>query len=355
MEDMKFYSVRNKPFIIDGLLPPIDGEPFRRIPKDVAERTSEMVAARATKTSGGRIRFSTDADRITVRISILDMDPKTTYQNMPLLSSCGLDLYCVEGGVERRVSTFRYKNILDKLWEEGTSLSLPGKKLRSYVLYLPIYASVGDILIGLPESATLSEPIDHYQIKDPIVYYGSSITQGCAASRPALAYPAIISRAIRAQFLNLGFSGSAKGESAICEYIAHLPKMSAFVLDYDHNTPSLEHLKATHEPFFRRIREINPSLPIILVSAPDGEVASSSWIARRNVIMRTYLSAYDSGDRNVYFVDGLSMMADDGYSDRTADVTHPTDLGMRRMAYAIGTVLREVLAKTFKNSKKEGE
>ena len=352
MNELTFYSVRKPPFVIDGLLPPIDGEPFRRLPAEVAEATSKSVASLAQRTAGGRIRFSTDASSITARI-LLPRIPKDL-PHMPLLGAIGLDLYCIDGGKERRVATFRYKSLFDTLWESGSTLPLVGGEMRSYVLYLPNYSDVEDLMLGFPSEAALSAPIDHYRIKDPIVYYGSSITQGCAASRPALAYPAVISRRIGAQFINLGFSGSARGEESICKYIASIPNMSAFVYDYDHNTPNLEHLKATHEPFFKRIREKNPELPIVLVSAPDASVASKRWTARRNVIMRTYLNAYDSGDENVYFVDGLTMMSDDTYSDRTVDVTHPTDLGMQRMAYAIGTVLHEVLAQKAIQAAKEG-
>ena len=168
MEDMKFYSVRSKPFVIDGLLPPIDGEPFRRIPQEVADATNERVSTvGCTRTSGGRIRFATDAEQITVRILIPDIAKHLG--NMPLFGSSGLDLYCVEGGTERRIGTFRYKNVLDKLWEEGTSLKLRGGGMRTYVLYLPLYAGVRDLLIGLPCSAEIAEPTDHYLISDPIV------------------------------------------------------------------------------------------------------------------------------------------------------------------------------------------
>ena len=42
--------------------------------------------------------------------------------------------------------------------------------------------------------------------------YGTSITQGGCASRPGMAYTNILSRRIDAPFINLGFSGSGRGE-----------------------------------------------------------------------------------------------------------------------------------------------
>ena len=355
MEECKFFSVRSAPFVIDGLLPPEDNAPFARIPHDVAVATSAGIVSRTLRTSGGRVRFSTDATQITVKLLSLEpMAPKLMH-HMPLLGSCGLDLYYIDGGRERRVGTFRYKNVYDELWEKGTTITLPTQKMRSYVLYLPIYGRVDDMEIGIPADATLGAPVEHYKIVDPIVFYGSSVTQGCSASRPALAYPAIISRMLNAQFTNLGFAASAKGEPSIREYIANIPKMSAFVLDYDQNAPSAEHLAETHAPFYRAVRAKHPDIPIIFVTAATGDVASKNWIKRRNVVMQSYLDAYHSGDENVYFVDGLTMMSDDNYSDRTADRTHPTDLGFERMAYAIGTVLRESLAGKMREKEAEGK
>ena len=64
-------------------------------------------------------------------------------------------------------------------------------------------------------------------------------------------------------FVNLGFSGSAKGEDEMMEYIASLD-MSVFVYDYDYNAPSVEYLKNTHEKMFKKIREKNPDLPMMM-------------------------------------------------------------------------------------------
>lgn len=64
-------------------------------------------------------------------------------------------------------------------------------------------------------------------------------------------------------FINLGFSGNAKGEQEMTDYIKKLD-MSVFVMDYDANAPTPEHLEATHKKMFKGIREVQPDLPIIL-------------------------------------------------------------------------------------------
>ena len=55
--------------------------------------------------------------------------------------------------------------------------------------------------------------------------------------------------------------------------------------------------------------------------------------------------ARQSGDKNVYFVDGLSFgMAPHTY-DLTMDSIHPNDAGFLRMADYIGLVIRHIPAK----------
>ena len=111
-----------------------------------------------------------------------------------------------------------------------------------------------DVLIELEDDAKLETPTP-YTLERPMVFYGSSITEGGCATRPANAYTALLSRWLDADYINLGFSGSAKGEMEIANYIAGLD-MSVFILDYDHNAPTIEHLAETHEPFFKMIRSI---------------------------------------------------------------------------------------------------
>ena len=57
----------------------------------------------------------------------------------------------------------------------------------------------------------------------PVVVYGTSITQGANASRPGMAYTNILSRRLNVEFVNLGFSGSGRGEPEVAEVIAGIP------------------------------------------------------------------------------------------------------------------------------------
>ena len=140
------------------------------------------------------------------------------------------------------------------------------------------------------------EPAEDYTYTKPILYYGSSITQGGCANRPGTSYQAIIHRSIDADYINLGFSGSCLAEDAMLDYISNLD-MSVFVYDYDHNAPTPEFLEKTHEPFYKKLRERRPDLPIIMVSAPT--MTGGMWTVRREHIKSNYEKGIAAGDKNL--------------------------------------------------------
>ena len=119
--------------------------------------------------------------------------------------------------------------------------------------------------------------------------------------------------------------------------------MSAFVLDYDHNAPDVEHLQSTHEAFYQRIRRQQPTLPILLVGRPDFYMHKQDDSQRRDVILTTYRNALQNGDSNVYFLDGHSLFEGDERDACTVDGKHPNDLGFHRMASVIGSVIGTLL------------
>ena len=199
-------------------------------------------------------------------------------------------------------------------------------------------------MLGLPPQAQLL-PGRTPQTEKPVVFYGSSVTQGACASKAGSCYTTLLARRLDAAQINLGFSGNAKGEEVIARYIASLD-MSLFVYDYDYNAPSVEHLQATHEPFFRIIREAQPELPIVMVSRTGGGKRSADMDARREVILKTYHNALEAGDRKVWFVNGADLLGDTDLDLCSVDGAHPTDIGFLRMADGLEPLLREILYST---------
>ena len=204
-----------------------------------------------------------------------------------------------------------------------------------------MYSDVKELYIGLQKDAVLKEAKPYKNTK-PIVYYGSSVTQGGCASRPGMSYQAIISREFDYDYINLGFSGNGRAEDEIAEYISNLD-MSVFVYDYDYNAPTPEYLEETHEKMFKTIREKQPDLPIIMMSRPKFFLNDRER-KRRSIIETTYKNAISAGDKNVYFIDGealTELCKDEG----TVDGTHPTDFGFVSMANAVSKVLANINVK----------
>ena len=119
--------------------------------------------------------------------------------------------------------------------------------------------------------------------------------------------------------------------------------MSLFVMDYDHNSPSPEHLAETHAPFLKSsgkriltFRCSSSAVPIPMRSQRDS-------IRRRDVVCATYEAAKRRGDEKVWFVDGHELFGKIGRSECTVDGCHPNTLGFLRMAERIYPVMQEML------------
>ena len=198
--------------------------------------------------------------------------------------------------------------------------------------------------IGLKKGYQLGKGKKYINEK-PIVFYGSSITHGAAAGRPGNTYENFISQKYNVDYINLGFSGNAKGEQMMAEYIANLP-MSVFVCDYDHNALTLEHLEKTHYPFYETIRKKHPEIPYIMVSRPDANINYDFRDVREertDIIRSSYVRAKASGDNNVYFIDGQTLFEGEFYESCTSDGCHPNDIGFMRMADKIGAVIARAM------------
>ena len=327
-----FYNAAEAPFSLHGVW--YEDGMFYRVDKDVAPKVSPNIVQKSTQTAGGRVRFRTNSRNIAIKAVLHNTEYISIMTDVAVK---GFDFYA-DGIFVRSFSPMPGQG--DGDFESKREVSKDAKE-RTITLNLPLYAGIKELYIGLDEGATLSAA-EPYKIAKPVVFYGSSITNGASASRPGMTYESMISRRLDCDFHNLGFGGSAKGESEMAEYIAGL-EMSAFVLDYDHNAPTVQHLKATHEAFFKTVREKHPTLPIIMLSRP--QYSDEHDKARRfEVIKETYDNAKAAGDRNVYLINGSELFV--GFdADFTVDAVHPTDIGFYCMAKAVGDVLEEIFAK----------
>jgi len=331
-DDVVFHNVLSAPMKVYGVFYE-DGK-FRRMPESVAQKVTPGVLRLHSNTAGGRVRFQTDSPYIAIRTSISNSSKVVRFA---MTGSQGFDLYCRENGEEVYRGTYQPPEKDVDVFERV--LNVGEKEMREITVNFPLYSDVHELYIGLAEDAVLSAPRP-YKYEKPVVYYGSSITQGGCACRPGTSYQAFLTRWLDCDHVNLGFSGNARAEDPMIEYIKNLD-MSVFVYDYDHNATTAEYLEATHEKMFRAVREAQPDLPIIMMSRPRLRL-SDLEIYRMQIIKNTYDRAVAAGDKRVWFIPGPELMALAGH-DGTVDNSHPTDLGFMSMAKAVEKVLRPIL------------
>ena len=329
--DICFYSVLQTPFSIHGVH--YDDGKFRRMPEKIAKTVNPGVHYLHSNTSGGRVRFKTNSKYIAISTKLANVGKM---DHFALTGSAGFDLFVDNHFVTSFRPPFDIEDSYQSIHE------FTDGAMRDILINFPLYSDVCQLYIGLQKDADVDAPTP-YGVEKPVVFYGSSITQGGCASRPGNSYPAILSRWFDFDFVNLGFSGNAKGEQEIARYIADL-EMGMFVLDYDHNAPDLAHLQKTHYAFYETVRAAHPHIPIIMMSSITMPWTQDHYFERRDTICNSYCKAREQGDETVYFWDGskeFSAYADYG----TVEGSHPNDYGFHGMAEGLRDLFTQLLAK----------
>ncbi len=331
-DDIVWLDAADKPFKVYGAF---DTNPYIRMSTDIAKTVSEGVSCLNANTAGVRIRFKTNSPYIALHC---EWNSMCHMGHMPILGSSGFDLYKVsKSGTQSYVKSYIPSPSSNKGFD---SIYDTAAVMTEYVLNLPLYNSLEKLAIGVQKNSLFEDTTDYINENNPVVFYGSSITQGGCASRPGNCYQNYLSREFNVDYINLGFSGNGKAEKEMIDYLCGL-KMSAFVSDYDHNAPTVEHLESTHSKLYEEIRKNHPDLPYIMISKPDYNYDNNSNL-RRCVVLNTFINAIKNGDKNVYLVDGASIFADDEWNACTVDGCHPNDLGFYRFYKALYPIFKRL-------------
>ncbi len=350
----RFYSVDHPGFRLEGLYWRHSGGSFRRLPPSTPERPfSEGVDRFADHSAGVVLRFGTDSGRIRVKVKLRMLNNAA---DIMCYGRCGFDLYSVGADGRRAFCGIGRLNFDALGFPEteyvATLLDRPDLRgmLRQYEINFPLYAEILDFSVGLDPAAVVVLPPPRRR-SGALVYYGTSIQQGCSASRPGFAIGNLLSRKLDCEVLNFGFAGSGKGEPVMAETLGEVENPLAFLLDYDANvTP--DQLADTLPGFVDILRRLHPETPIITVSRvlyPVEEAlnlpspATLEERARRTTIHRENLErCRQSGDRRIHFIDGTELYGEE-FAECTVDNCHPGDLGLFRAAESLERRLREIL------------
>lgn len=313
-----------------------------RMPSRVKDAIPPAVWNLSRSPSGSRIRFKTDSRSIRIRA---EYPGPPSMKNMHAFGQSGIDLY-LDGVYWGTVTPDEKLNI--KQPGESDILSLPAgaAKMREVTLYLPLYQPVKLHAIGIDSTAKL-ERAAPFSTPKPIVFYGTSITQGGCASRPGMSYQAILARKLNVDHVNLGFSGNGKGEPAVANAVAEIDA-AMFVLDFAQNNRVVDSLREVYEPFLNTLRGKHPNLPILVITpiassreAWGGE-AGPRLDAMRELIRSVAAKRIAAGDRNLQIVEGTDLLGPDR-ADGLVDGTHPNDLGFFWMAEGLIPRIRQML------------
>ncbi len=336
--------------VIEGQAWPDEGQdPYDRLPARAEEAVGPGVWGNAKKAAGLMIRFRSNAPEIQVRFGVQNKNGGMALNHMPATGVSGVDLYAIDSdgkeiwcaGKRSFGDTVRYVFPIlqpnDGYHDQG----------REYRLYLPLYNQVNWLEIGVGETAYF-EALPVRQEK-PIVVYGTSIAQGACASRPGMAWTAILGRKLDRPVINLGFSGWGRLETPVIDLLTEIDA-KVYILDC---LPNLVEGRAPEEELKKRVRESvhtlkakHPQVPVLLVdhAGYTEEFVNPERQENYREVNRWQQEAYyqlqREGVQGLYYLthDEIGLEPDD-----MVDGTHPTDLGMWHYAEAYEKRLREIL------------
>jgi GDSL-like Lipase/Acylhydrolase family/N-terminus of Esterase_SGNH_hydro-type len=314
---------------------------YDRLPAKAEGVVRKPVWDLSRNSAGMCVRFVTDATDIHARWAVTD---SWLYQpNATAICVSGLDLYVkTEKGWHWLAVGIPHSQTNDITLVKDL---IPGK--REYLLYLPLYNGTKFVELGIPTNAVIEKaPAWGAGERKPIVFYGTSILQGLAASRPGMVHSAILQRRFNWPVINLGFSGNGKMEPEMASLLAELDP-SVYVIDCLPNMVADE-IKERAEPLVKKLRAAHPDVPIVLVEdrTLQGAFLTQGQMEWYHLKDRAELkAAFDrlqkNGVKNLFYIPGEHLLGDDG--EGTTDGSHPNDIGFLRQAEIFAKVLQPLL------------
>jgi hypothetical protein len=307
-----------------------------RLPVRLKPEMPPKVWSLAQAPAGVRIRFATDSEVVAL---VAEGAAGSTPVHVTGIGHAGVDLY-----VDNRYAGSAApdaKGQLSKEWITGKN-----RARREITIYLPYGRPLKIQAIVVTPGATVWRAKDFVRPK-PVVYYGSSITQGIAASNPGLIYQAQLSRWLDVDFVNLGFSGNGFGEPALARAVAEL-EVACFVVDYWANPPT-ELYRSTLPGFIDILRAKHPTTPILVTGPyynPSEDVpgeAGARQIEKRAFAREFVAKRRAEGDARIVHVDGLEMLSRE-QADGLVDGRHANSMGFYFCAKGLEPYLRAALA-----------
>jgi len=310
---------------------------FNRLPESKEDELN-LVCPNSVRlgknTSGGQIHFRTNSKKLLLHATV---DNLNSVSGMTSVASIGFDCYVGKTFDDLKFYNTSTHDITKKTY---TSTLFTGNQDEVLVVInFPLYVGVKNLSIGI-DSDSYIKPNQTFDDSKRIIVYGTSITQGGCASRPGLSYPNQLSRKLKREFLNFGFSGNAFGEIELIEVLSEVTPASMFIIDYEANSGTNGKLEKTLEDMIIMVRSKQPNITILVVSRIPylfediftqlGEKRNKLREFQRNIVKKFN----EQGDDNIHFVDGSKFFGEN-YHEYTVDSIHPNDLGFSKIVESL--------------------
>lgn len=336
-DSLKYINATNFELIGKGF---IDTENlYDRLPASLKGVTRPPVWSLSKNCSGLAIRFRTNSKVIAAKWEVTG---DVVMNHFAPSGIKGLDLYGLKDGKWQFVNSARPSG---KTTTATIISNMTGTDME-YMLYLPLYDGLANLEIGVQATAEISKPkVDSPRKEKPVVFYGTSITQGGCASRAGMSYPNILSRMLDRQIINLGFSGNGQLDLEVAEALANIDA-SCFVIDCLPNV-NIAQMNEKYARFLEIIRKKNPDVPILMVETilfPHMYFDQSvySLLHEKNALLKKiYYEQKKKNDKHIYYQKADKLIGTD--FEATVDGIHLTDLGFLRMAENLHPVLHKLI------------
>jgi hypothetical protein len=146
--------------------------PFERLPARLEGATRTPVWNLSKNCAGLAVRFKTNSSVIAARWEVTG---DVTMNHFAPSGIKGLDLYCLKN------SRWQFVNTARPVKKTTTAIIIDhmDEQEMEYMLYLPLYDGLVSLEIGIKPASTITQPLIDSPRKDkPVVFYGTSITQG---------------------------------------------------------------------------------------------------------------------------------------------------------------------------------
>lgn len=317
---------------------------YSRLPVKAGASVRKDVYELSQNNAGLILNFSTNATEITIQYGLKE---SLQFPHMPATGVSGIDLYAIDNkrNWHRVTGKYRFSDTI-----QFTYSTIRAASDQTFKLYLPLYNSVSWLRIGIGKGFSYS-PVNTTHAR-PILVYGTSIAQGACASRPGMAWTAILGRSLQLPVINLGFSGNGRLEPEVLDYINEIDAR-IFVLDCLPNIAdrSYDELKELLTAAVQQIRKQHPATPIMLTEHlgfgdESTNMARAATVEKANKALQdAYRLMLKNGVKGIYTLSKNELALNE---DSFVDNIHPNDAGMLQYAAAYKRAIEKIGVKAAK-------